>query len=119
MQIGSARNCRASFVALTDRGRVIPLSELHADIEVDGWIEAEDRRFADRDTHHEFIRLAPPDPAANCHGWVFAEGRFWVDGNDVNHILADNGYYEAPPPSPATSSSTTPETRSSTRVSSA
>src|SRR5205085_5936041 len=89
---------RASLVALTDRGQVIPLSELHADIDVAGWTEAEDRRFAEMVTEHEFIRTGLPDPTCNCHGWVFADGRFWVDGNDVNTILDDNGYYQVTSP---------------------
>ena len=37
-------------------------------------------------------RVAPVDPACNCHGWVFTGGRFWVSGEDVPRILEDNGY---------------------------
>lgn len=37
------------------------------------------------------IATGPPDPAYNCHGWVFAAGRCVVD-SDVDAILEDNGY---------------------------
>jgi hypothetical protein len=29
---------------------------------------------------------------SNCHGWTFAAGRFWIMDEDVDAILADNGY---------------------------
>jgi hypothetical protein len=97
-QLDGTWNSQASLVALTDRGRTIPLSELHADIDVAGWTQAEDRSFAAMDTLHHLVRSALPDPTCNCHGWVFAEGRFWVDGSDVKNILDDNGYYEVDSP---------------------
>jgi hypothetical protein len=97
-QIGDAHGSRASLVALTDRGRVIPLSEFHAAIDVEAWAEAEDRRYAEMGDPYHFIRLAPPNPICNCHGWVFADGQFWIDGNDVKNILDDNGYYEVTAP---------------------
>jgi hypothetical protein len=39
-----------------------------------------------------FIRVGDADPSHNCHGWIFTGGRYWVKGNDVPVILADNGY---------------------------
>jgi len=38
------------------------------------------------------VRTAPASADSNCHGWAFAGGRFWVMGQDVERILADNGY---------------------------
>jgi hypothetical protein len=29
----------------------------------------------------------------NCHGWVFAGGRYWIGGKQVQTILDDNGYF--------------------------
>lgn len=29
---------------------------------------------------------------ANCHGWVFAEGEYWIPTDFVDTILRDNGY---------------------------
>ena len=38
------------------------------------------------------IWQAPPDFRANCHGWVFADGRYIIRGKDVDKILSDNRY---------------------------
>jgi hypothetical protein len=38
------------------------------------------------------IRRGPASDACNCHGWVFTGGRFWLTAEDVDVILADNGY---------------------------
>jgi hypothetical protein len=46
------------------------------------------------------IRTAPPDEAYNCHGWVFAAGRFWVNPADVEAALEDNGYRAVDDPQP-------------------
>jgi hypothetical protein len=40
----------------------------------------------------EVIRLREPNPASNCYGWVFTGGTFCVAGEQVDTILADNGY---------------------------
>lgn len=39
-----------------------------------------------------FIRRGPADDQSNCHGWVFAAGRYHVGWPLVETILADNGY---------------------------
>jgi len=44
------------------------------------------------------IRVAGPDAACNCHGWVFTNGRYGVTSEDVDRILADNGYRIVEPP---------------------
>ncbi len=36
----------------------------------------------------------------NCHGWVFAGGRFFLRGEQVAIILEDNGYAAVPNPQP-------------------
>ena len=46
-----------------------------------------DNGFLDR-----VIRTSEADQECNCHGWVFAQGRFWVRGANVDAILEDNGY---------------------------
>src|SRR5262249_28326895 len=46
------------------------------------------------------LRTAPPDTSYNCHGWVFAAGKFWVKGQEVQAILDDNGYREVSTPRP-------------------
>ncbi|GEM_PF-3992849 len=36
----------------------------------------------------------------NCHGWLFTGGRYWLNGEDVKHVLQDNGYYPVNAPVP-------------------
>jgi hypothetical protein len=46
------------------------------------------------------IRTAPPVEDYNCHGWVFTGGRYWIQGDDVETILKDNGYAAVTEPRP-------------------
>lgn len=39
-------------------------------------------------------------PHANCHGWVFTGGRFWIPCPEVDAILQDNGYRPVADPQP-------------------
>jgi hypothetical protein len=38
------------------------------------------------------IQVAPADWTYNCHGWIFADGRYLMPDLDVDLILRDNGY---------------------------
>src|SRR5262249_1057001 len=42
----------------------------------------------------QIIRLADPNSAANCHGWVFTGGKYGIRDPEVERILLDNGYAE-------------------------
>jgi hypothetical protein len=46
------------------------------------------------------IRTAEPDPAYNCHGWVFTGGKYWVKGREVDPILSQNHYAAVAAPEP-------------------
>lgn len=46
------------------------------------------------------IRTAGPTLASNCHGWVFAGGRHWLRGQEVEHVLRDNRYRPVSEPRP-------------------
>ena len=46
------------------------------------------------------VRTAPADENANCHGWVFANGLYWVGGAAIPEILADNDYSLVSEPRP-------------------
>jgi hypothetical protein len=39
-----------------------------------------------------------PDRQSDCHGWVFADGRFIIKSESVNRILEDNGYQRVDEP---------------------
>lgn len=41
------------------------------------------------------------DALSNCHGWVFTDGEFCVDGARVDDILRDNGYTQVGDPEPS------------------
>jgi hypothetical protein len=75
--------------AVTDVGREIMLfhyADLHSPRAVeDSLLEAD--RFT-----HEVIRIERPSATSNCHGWVFAGGAFGIPSEQVDTVLADNGY---------------------------
>lgn len=86
--------------AFTDRGRSIRLLSYPpsdaTDLQV---LRQHEQGYAKL---HEFalIRLAPPDRLCNCHGWVFTNGRYNLHSEDIDTILADNGYRTVAQPAP-------------------
>jgi hypothetical protein len=78
----------ASF-AKTDRGRRVPLFHYR---EADGTSFDLSRYGVSEELVSLVIAVAPPDWQANCHGWVFTEGRAVIRGHMVDAILSDNGY---------------------------
>jgi len=83
--------------AFTDTSRQIGLSQCDDDDFPVAQSQA-DEELLGRNHPLTLIRTAPPDPASNCHGWVFTGGRYWVRDADVDQILADNGYHETTEP---------------------
>lgn len=83
----------ASPVARTDRGRRVRLLTLPENL-----LASSTLRALEADMAQEWgpalgvARTSPPDWRADCHGWVFGEGRWWLLGADVELILQDNGY---------------------------
>lgn len=76
-------------VALTDLGREIELFH-YGEIQSAEAVESsmlEMERYT-----HEVIRIEGPNTTSNCHGWVFTGGGFVVPSEQVDTILADNGY---------------------------
>jgi len=77
--------------AYTDHGQTIPLFTRPTDeLPADAVVLAEHGLTA---PHTEsLIRTGPPDASYNCHGWVFADGHYWVRNEAVDSILTDNDY---------------------------
>jgi hypothetical protein len=75
--------------AETDLGRPIDLFHYN-DLPMPEAVE-ESMLEAERFTR-EVIRVEGPDTTSNCHGWVFTRGAFGVASEQVDTILADNGY---------------------------
>ena len=73
------------FVAVTDRGREVSLRR---------WTPNESSK-----TSAPLQALTESSPA-NCHGWVFTEGKYYLECDDVERILADNGYVLCQSPEP-------------------
>ena len=46
------------------------------------------------------IREGQADERSNCHGWVFAGGRYILSGDDVDLILTENQYSKQQHPQP-------------------
>jgi hypothetical protein len=43
-------------------------------------------------------QVGPPDGTTNCHGWVFAGGRYALSEGAVEALLQDNGYQQVAEP---------------------
>ncbi len=79
----------AGAEGLTDAGTGIDL--LKADAENPPGEAPLSTCFGER-FRERVIEVAPSDDRSNCHGWVFAGGRFAVGCQDVDPILWDNQY---------------------------
>jgi hypothetical protein len=88
-------------VAQTDKGRHIRLFRMPEQALPTPMLDTMEGEMA-----HEWglsmrvIRTKPPDRAADCHGWIFADGRYWMVGADVETILQDNDYQTVTDPAP-------------------
>lgn len=88
-------------VGITDSGRVISLHRY--DVASDNG-DDQKRSLLNQDVsaadgyRFDVIRLEEPQTMSNCHGFVFADNRFALDGNDVDRILCDNGYQQVDQP---------------------
>ncbi len=77
-------------VAVTDAGRTIPLYDARVEPRLSVEEEQVLKSFAGR-----MIVLQPQlNPRANCHGWVFSAGKYWIQNADVAAILDDNQYHQ-------------------------
>jgi len=99
MMSGSiAPDLSSSVVCRTDQGRVIHLHHSKP-AEGDGQkpvTEADFIRALKLEAH--LIQSGPADADCNCHGWIFAAGRYWLLGRSIDTILMDNGYREVQAP---------------------
>ena len=81
-----------SLVVRTDGGQPIPLFVARGEAPTDTVADAERRYLQQARLELKLIQTATVDASYNCHGWVFAGGRFWVRSTFVRRILEDNGY---------------------------
>lgn len=95
----AAPDMTISFPCRTDQGRLIPLHPPRT--LYDQNIQDRDAEFIRRQKlEARLIQTAPAHNDYNCHGWVFADGRYWLLGRWVETVLMDNGYREVQRPQP-------------------
>jgi hypothetical protein len=76
----------------TDAGRAITVWDATINRTAQQATATEHRMLADFGLGERLIRTGPASEVTNCHGWVFAAGEHWISNDDVELILADNGY---------------------------
>lgn len=86
-------------VAMTDAGRRIPLYRWQvSDAEYRTYRQSAAARLSL--IAQGAIPRAPSNKHANCHGWVFSDSQFLLQGRYVEWILKDNGYALTQSPDP-------------------
>ncbi len=86
--------------AVTDRGARVVLKEPEHHRDSGALTGAEARVLENAKLGDQVIRRGGPTDESNCHGWVFAGGKFLLSGEEVEAILKDNGYQETQEPQP-------------------
>jgi len=84
----------------TDEGSAVPVWVPNSDASMAHEPGREARFLQGSRLELKVIQTAPASNAYNCHGWIFAGGRFWVRGANVAQILKENGYRPAGEPRP-------------------
>ncbi len=79
-------------LARTDAGCTVPLFLPRPDLPSDVDPHIERRYLRAQRLGLKLIQTGSSDPRYNCHGWIFAAGRYWVRSNSVERVLADNRY---------------------------
>lgn len=71
---------------LTDRGRLVTVYRVS---------QASREASADeiRRQYDSLANVSTGSLHCNCHGWVFTQGRYIIDSDGAETILADNGYF--------------------------
>jgi len=69
--------------AVTDLGRPVPIGVPARGQAADSMPEGFEWRA---------IAASRGEREANCHGWVFADGAYWLPSESIDAILRDNGY---------------------------
>jgi hypothetical protein len=87
-------------LAITDRGRSITLWRPKSAMSDDEIVSREVRSLKLAHASVEITRTAEGSVDSNCHGWVFTGGRAILANNEVDLILADNGYEITEQPRP-------------------
>jgi hypothetical protein len=96
MRSSTVETTRAT--ATTDAGHRVSLKDPVGVREGIDWTRAEDRALKNNRLEGQVIRRGGASDQSNCHGWVFADGKFNVSNDDVEIILKENGYQQISEP---------------------
>jgi len=93
LEIGLAQTVAVpGLVAFTDRGTPISVQRLTEAV-APGQVPA--------GYEGRLIIAGGADALSNCHGWVFTDGEFCIDGASIDDIVRENGYLQVAEPRPA------------------
>jgi hypothetical protein len=76
--------------ARTDKGRPVPVYRPLGPSPPE--LVSEEEELVAAHLAGQVLGTAPAGSDYNCHGWIFTNGRYWIQPEDVEHILEDNGY---------------------------
>jgi hypothetical protein len=83
----------------TDKGRRLRVFHLVSDSEMEARRNNVQENLLSRpELYAKVITLEAGGGNCNCHGWIFSGGRYWISGETVEVILADNGYQKTAAP---------------------
>lgn len=78
------------FMIVTDKGNRLPLFGWNvSDEDFHSFSAVTEKNFQ---SNFQSIRRETSNEESNCHGWVFAEGKYLLFGEQVEEILRENGY---------------------------
>jgi hypothetical protein len=90
----------ADVSAVTDSGTPLALTVIADPLSAADSASLEENASSVAAYAPHLIRRGPASDDSNCHGWVFAGGRFHIGGRQVPTILADNGDEKVSHPAP-------------------
>jgi len=96
----SALRSNKIIYALTDLDTPIALLAMPHQEAADNLADMEQHFVGELARNNLLICTGPAEAGYNCHGWVFTGGRYWIDGVEVERILAENGYQRVTTPRP-------------------
>src|SRR5262249_44745646 len=79
-------------VVTTDRGTPVQMLAPPVPRPAEQLQALEQHSLGTQGRHDRLIRSGQADDRTNCHGWVFTGGRYWLDSDQVETVLLENGY---------------------------
>lgn len=84
----------------TDRRTPLRLHRAETPRQVEDLRELEFEVLAAMKRQGRVLRRQEADDRSNCFGWIFTDGRYWLDNDQAEQILVENGYEVVSTPTP-------------------